>query len=154
MGKENNIQNGESNVKQVQHVLLAQFLIYIALALLIVLLFEADIILPGIIASDQTMQYVLLMLMELLTIACIPLALKFFSMKSVKKRLVAGRNSTLLLFGTLRLAMLGAPVVVNALLYYLSLSATFGYLAILGALCLAFVYPSESRCLNEIAPEE
>lgn len=154
MGKENNIQNGESTVKHVQHVLLAQFLIYIALSLLIVLLFEADIILPGIIASDQTMQYVLLMLMELLTIACIPLALKFFSMKSVKKRLVAGGNSTLLLFGTLRLAMLGSPVVVNALLYYLSLSATFGYLAILGALCLAFVYPSESRCLNEIAPEE
>ena len=154
MGKENNIQNGESTVKHVQHVLLAQFLIYIALSLLIVLLFEADIILPGIIASDQTMQYVLLMLMELLTIACIPLALKFFSMKSVKKRLVAGGNSTLLLFGTLRLAMLGSPVVVNALLYYLSLLATFGYLAILGALCLAFVYPSESRCLNEIAPEE
>ena len=154
MGKENNIQNGESNVKHVQCVLLAQFLIYILLALLIVLLFEADIILPGIIASDQTMQYVLLMLMELLTVACIPLALKLFSMKSVKKRLVAGGNSPLMLFGTLRLAMLGAPIVVNAMLYYLSLSAAFGYLAILGALCLAFVYPSESRCLNEIAPEE
>ncbi len=154
MGKENNIQNGESYVKNVQRVLLAQFLIYIVLALLIVLLFEADIILPGIIASDQTMQYVLLMLMELLTVVCIPLALKLFSMKSVKRRLVAGGNSPLMLFGTLRLAMLGAPIVVNALLYYLSLSAAFGYLAILGALCLAFVYPSESRCLNEIAPEE
>lgn len=154
MGKENNIQNGESYVKNVQRVLLAQFLIYTVLALLIVLLFEADIILPGIIASDQTMQYVLLMLMELLTVVCIPLALKLFSMKSVKRRLVAGGNSPLMLFGTLRLAMLGAPIVVNALLYYLSLSAAFGYLAILGALCLAFVYPSESRCLNEIAPEE
>lgn len=154
MGTDNNIHNGESNVKHVQRVLLAQFLIYIVLALLIVLLFEADILLPGFIASDQTMQYVLLMLMELLTIACIPLSLKLFSLKSVKKRLVAGRNSSLMLLGTFRLAMLGAPVVVNALLYYLSLSAAFGYLAILGALCLAFVYPSESRCLNEIAPEE
>ncbi len=154
MGKDNNIDNGESNVKHVQRVLLAQFLIYIVLALLIVLLFEADIILPGLIASDQNMQYVLLMLMELLTIACIPLSLKLFSLKSVKRRLVAGGNSSLMLFGTLRLAMLGAPVVVNALFYYLSLSAAFGYLAILGALCLAFVYPSESRCLNEIAPEE
>lgn len=154
MGKDNNIQNSESDVKHVQRLLLAQFLIYIVLALLIVLLFEADIVLPGIIANDQTVQYVLLMLMELLTIASIPLALKLFSMKSVKRRLVAGGNSPLVFFGTLRLSMLGVPVVVNALLYYLSLSAAFGYLAILGALCLAFVYPSESRCLNEIAPEE
>ncbi len=154
MGKESNIQNSEFNVKRVQHALLAQFLIYIGVALLIVLLFETEVLLPGIIVSDQSAQYVLLMVMELLTIACIPLALKLFSMKSVKRRLTAGGNTPLMCFGTLRLAMLGLPIVVNALLYYLALAATFGYLAILGALCLAFVCPSESRCLNEIAPEE
>ena len=37
----------------------------------------------------------------------------------------------------------------NTVLYYLFMNTTFGYMAIILAICLPFVYPSEARCEAE-----
>ena len=46
--------------------------------------------------------------------------------------------------------MLTVPMVVNTLLYYLFMNVAFGYLAIILALCIFFVFPSMSRCEAEV----
>ena len=53
-----------------------------------------------------------------------------------------------------RLLILEAPMVVNTLLYYIYMNATYGYLAIILLLCLPFVFPTENRCIAETTEEE
>ena len=83
------------------------------------------------------------MAMEILTIAFIPLALKLFKLRAVAKRLRTPQ--ALLCLGSLRLAMLTVPMVVNTLLYYLFMNVAFGYLAIilLGTLLLCLPVSGE-----------
>ena len=45
--------------------------------------------------------------------------------------------------------MIGVPLVANTILYYMSMSVAYGYMAIIGGLCFTFVYPSIGRCINE-----
>ena len=45
-------------------------------------------------------------------------------------------------------------MVVNTLLYYIYMNTTFGYMAIIMALCLPFVFPTKGRCLAEIEENE
>ena len=52
-------------------------------------------------------------------------------------------------WGLLRLLLLFLPLLADTLLYYIYMNPTFGYLGIILALCLPFVYPSESRCIAE-----
>ena len=52
-------------------------------------------------------------------------------------------------WGTIRLLTLEVPMLVDTLLYYIYMNTTFGYLGIILALCLPFVYPSLSRCEDE-----
>lgn len=141
-------------VKAVQRALLAQFCVYIIAALSVVAFYEMELLLPGVLADKATVQYVMLIVMELVTIVFIPLSLKMFSVRKIKSNLVSKGTPVLLRLGSLRLAMLGVPIVANTLFFYLTMAVAFGYLAILGALCLAFVFPSMSRCMNEIDPEE
>jgi hypothetical protein len=49
----------------------------------------------------------------------------------------------------IRLLMLLVPLWADTLLYYLYMNTTFGYLGIILALCLPFVYPSMNRCETE-----
>lgn len=144
----------ELEVKPVQRLLLVQFYGYISLALLVLALFEFDILPLGYCADSTSLQYYLLVIMELLTIACVPLALKLFSLKKVKHRLYEQGFPTLGLWGSIRMGLIGLPLLLNVVLYELTIAATFGYLAIITSLCLAFVFPSENRCLNEIDLEE
>ena len=74
--------------------------------------------------------------------------MKLFKLRAVAKRLRTPQ--ALLCLGSLRLAMLTVPMVVNTLLYYLFMNVAFGYLAIILALCIFFVFPSMSRCEAEV----
>ena len=47
------------------------------------------------------------------------------------------------------MAMLAFLVIVNAVCYYLYMNASFGYMAIIAAICMLFVYPSLGRCKEE-----
>ena len=52
-------------------------------------------------------------------------------------------------WGLIRLLILEVPMVADTLLYYIYMYTTFGYLAIILLLCLPFVFPTLSRCLDE-----
>ncbi len=137
------------NIKQVQRILMTNFLFMVLVSLLLVGLYETEILTPTNLAADETLMFVLTVVMELLTILVIPMALKLFSLKAIHRKLVSQKGDALLFWGTARINMLCLPMLVNTFLYYQSMAPAFGYMAIILFLCLFFVYPSMGRCTDE-----
>lgn len=128
---------------------MTNFLFMIIVSLLMVALYETEVLEPIQLATGKMLDFVVAVIMEFVTIAVIPLALKLFSMKVIRRKLVAGKGDALLVWGTARLNMLCLPMLVDIFMYYQTMSPTFGYMAIILFLCLFFVYPSMERCVNE-----
>lgn len=127
---------------------------FVAVALTTVVLFETGVLEFGFYAaSSEQAEFLLTTMMELLTLAVIPLALKMFKFGRVKKDLLSRKADALRKWGMLRLLMLLVPLVVNTLLYYMYANTTFGYMAIILVIVLPFVYPSMNRCLAETSEE-
>ena len=136
-------------METIQKKLQLIFWIPIVLSAIIIVSGELDIIPNGILANDKQVEFVIMSMMEILTIIAIPVALKLFKFKAIANILA---SDTLLHFerwGIVRLCLLNVPMVINLVCYYLFVGAGFGYLAIILFLSLFFVYPSLSRCYNE-----
>lgn len=142
------------DIRQVQRILLCNFLIMIGVALLLVIFYECELLPITSMAENSQLLFVLQVLMELVTIVVIPVGLKMFSVKPLRRRLIEGKGDTLLFWGTLRLNMLSVPMVFNVFFYYQSMSPAFGYLAIIIFLCLFFIYPSLERCETETSESQ
>jgi hypothetical protein len=99
--------------------------------------------------ENNTSEIIILAVMELLTICNIPLALRLFKFKHIAKKL-KGSKRNLLRYGAIRILMLASILLLNTIFYYYYLVPTFGYLAIIILLAMIFIYPSKSRCKNEI----
>ena len=141
-------------MKQVRNMLCALLWAFVAVALTTVVLFETGVLEFGFYAaSSEQAEFLLTTMMELLTLAVIPLALKMFKFGRVKKDLLSRKADALRKWGMLRLLMLLVPLVVNTLLYYMYANTTFGYMAIILVIVLPFVYPSMNRCLAETSEE-
>ncbi len=128
------------------------FLTAIAVGLVIVVLFENDLLPCGImISDDKSVEFVVATIMELLTICVIPVALKLFRFKRISKLLTSAE--ALSKWGTIRLLMLCVPMIVNTVFYYMFMNVAFGYMGIIIFLCLFFVVPTKERCRSEIKTE-
>ena len=141
-------------MKQTQRLLMILFITSIVLPLAMVVLFETGIIATGIMAGETQSEFLLTSTMELVTLAFAFLSLRLFKFAYIHADLVNRQEKALLKWGYLRLLLIQAPLVINTLLYYLYMNPTFGYLAIILALCLPFVYPSMDRCLAEVSEEQ
>ena len=141
------------NIKQVQRILMTNFLFMLLVAFLLVVLYETEILTANDIAANQTMMFGILVVMELTTIVVIPMALKLFSLKVIRRKLLAEKGDALLFWGTMRINMLCLPMLINTFMYYQTMSPAFGYMAIILVLCLFFVYPSIGRCVEETSEE-
>ena len=141
-------------MKPTQRVLMIAFAAPIVLSLLMVALFETDVLPCGLLAGqgEGQVEFITAVTMELVTIMAIPVALKMFRLKVIASRLTTPR--ALMRWGLLRLLLLGVPMVANALAYYLFMSAAFGYLGIILLLCMVFVTPTMARCYSEITPAD
>lgn len=136
-------------MKRIQKLLMSAVVIAIAVSAVIVLLFETDTLPCGFLkTADASREFVLLTVMELLTLCLIPLALRLMKFGRVAKSLTS--TDALLRWGGLRIAMLCVPMVVNTLLYYMYMNVAFGYMGIILFLCLAFVFPTRARCESEV----
>lgn len=136
-------------METIQKKLQLIFWIPIVLSAIIIVSGELDIIPNGILANDKQVEFVIMSMMEILTIIAIPVALKLFKFKAIANKLA---SDTLLHFerwGIVRLCLLNVPMVINLVCYYLFVGAGFGYLSIILFLSLFFVYPSLPRCYNE-----
>ena len=129
------------------------FCAFVTLAAVVIALFETHLLADGLLAGkDPNREFVVLSVMELLTICIIPVALRLFRFNAVGRRLASPHG--LLRFGMLRLLMLCVPMLVNAVLYYLYMNVAFGYMGIILFLCMAFVVPTKERCEAETYTED
>lgn len=136
-------------MKQVRTILLAEFWAPIAICLALIVIYENEWLLPGDFAGDKTLEYHVAIAMELITICLIPLALRLFKFKKVKADISVDPVAGMRKWGSWRTDMLTIPMMLNCWCYYLFMSTTFGYMGIIGLLCLAFVYPSKARMEQE-----
>lgn len=141
-------------MEKVSKYLKTAYFALIVIALLIVIVCETGIFAPGACGADKTTEFPVLTIMELLTVGIIPLSLYLFRIPSVNRALVDSPEESLRKWGLVRILMIGLTMVANTLLYYLFMNASFGYLAIICLITMAFVYPSVQRCKQETTPEE
>jgi hypothetical protein len=145
-------------MKHTKNALLLECILSIIIVLIIVVLFETDILFNqrGIFTGMKNLEFILVSVMELVTIAVIPLSLKFVKIKRIRKYLTEDKAKAaqhLLQIGSVRMFLLCIPMIANAILYYLFMQTTFGYMAIILLLCLCFIFPSSSRCEDEVSSD-
>ncbi len=102
------------------------YFVLIALAVGMVVCFETDMLAEGPFCGvNAQAEFVVTVLMEILSICIIPITLRFV------RRVVW------------RVSLIMVPMVANTLLYYLFMSVPFGYLAIILLIVSVFVYPKK-----------
>ena len=136
-------------MKETKNQLMCVFVSGTVLPLMIVCIYETEVVVPGLLATDKQSEFLLTFLMELMTLGCAFLALRLFKFEKIHQELITGKAVALRKWGVIRLVMLLFPLWADTLLYYIYMNTTFGYLGIILALCLPFVYPSMSRCEAE-----
>ena len=138
-------------MKKDSNRLKALFFTPIALSALLAAGCETDIIESGLGITDNggNGEVIVLAIMETITLCVIPLALRLFKFGFVAKRVKVSRHS-FLCFATVRIFLLTLPLMANTALYYFYIVPAFGYMAIMLLLAMPFIYPSESRCKNEM----
>ena len=136
-------------MKKVSKQLMAFYILQVALALVIIVLFETDVLPVGIKADDKQSDFVMAALMEIISLGAAFLGLRLFKFKPIHNDLISRREPAMWKWGMCRLLILEAPMVIDTLLYYIYMNTTFGYLGIMLLLCLPFVFPSLSRCEAE-----
>lgn len=117
--------------------------------LLVVVVYEMDIIYPGLLCANVQINFVFKVIMELLTISIIPLTLYMFRIRLIEVDLSQKKEIALKKWGTIRLLSLGLVLFFNTLLYYLFMSTEYGYLAIILLISMVFIYPSKEKCFSE-----
>lgn len=127
--------------------LVMQFWVMIIIPVIVAILYETDVLLAGdlAIAGNESAEFIATIVMELLTLAAIPSALRLFKMAGDK----ICDEVSLMRFSLIRLAILLGPLWGNTLLYYLFMNATFGYMAIITLIAMAFVYPAKQQFQND-----
>lgn len=140
-------------MEKVSSFLKGQYVILIVIALLMVINYETGLLTPGSLGGDKAAEFPVLAIMELVTVGIIPLALYLFRIPAVSRALMDKPEESLRKWGLVRILMIGLTMVVNTLFYYLFMNASFGYMAIIAAICMLFVYPSLGRCKEETTPE-
>ena len=140
-------------MKKVSKQLMAFYIAQIALALVIIVLFETDVLPVGVKADDKQSDFVMVALMEIISLGAAFLGLRLFKFKSIHDDLVSRPERAMWKWGMSRLLILEVPMVIDTLLYYIYLNTTFGYMGIMLLLCLPFVFPTLNRCLDETRKE-
>ena len=140
-------------MKKVSKQLMAFYIAQIALALVIIVLFETDVLPVGVKADDKQSDFVMVALMEIISLGAAFLGLRLFKFKLIHDDLVSRPERAMWKWGMSRLLILEVPMVIDTLLYYIYMNTTFGYLGIMLLLCLPFVFPTLNRCLDETRKE-
>ena len=137
------------DLKLVQRYLMLNFWVMAGVCLLIVVLYETEVLLPLEQFDNPQLEFFLQVVMEFASIIVIPVALKLFSIPSVRRRLLEHKGSALITWGTARIQVPVVPPTIDTFLDYHTTSPGFRYLAIIHLWCLSFAYPSMGRCMDE-----
>jgi hypothetical protein len=142
----------DKKIKAVTRIMQTQYGFYIGIAILLVVLYQSDIILEGAYAANFGMQYILETIGILTTIALVPLSLKLFSVKLAKIK-ESGAEESLQLYqqwSTVRLMIIALVTYLNILIYYMTLNSIGGLCALIGLTASVFCLPGEKKIREEL----
>lgn len=123
----------------------------IGCSLIIAVLFEGNFLPSGILVGNSQQEFFCTLFMELLTICMIPLVLRLI--RSGSKTVMRDQDALYIWYrkrAVQRVLMMGLPLFVNTLLYYLFMNVTFGYMALILLICMFFIIPTQARYLKEM----
>lgn len=129
----------------------AAFFTPLIITALMVIAFETDLITPAAYINplSGTEEFVFLYLLEIITIIIVPIALKMMHASKIHS-LIHHNKSTYYHLALLRIAMIGIPMIVNTLMYYITMTTTYCYLTLILIAADMFIIPSAQRCANEM----
>lgn len=134
-------------MRQTRTTLLLLFYGMIVAALVIVALFELNVIEPGAAAGYTSKKMAGVTYLAMLsTLVILPEALRLFKFSKIEQDLKVNHEFALRKWGVVRLLLLGMVLLVNTSLYYVFMDPSLGWLAIITLICTIFVYPSEQKC--------
>lgn len=140
-------------MKKVKKILLVEFAAILVVAALVILVFEVNVVWPGALAGQTKTDFFVECGMVLLTIVMIPFALRLFKMKKIESILFQKKEVALKKWGSIRIMMLGLPMIANILCYYLFVNPGYSYLALILFLSMMFVFPTLEKCYAETEPK-
>lgn len=132
-------------MKKTVNILRTLFIASVGIAVVVAALYELDILPTGVLADRPQDEFLCTIAMELVTIVFIPIALRLFKTKDVDRRLDEGDIKTFKTWSIVRILMITVPLLMNTLLYYIFMSTTFGYMALILLICLPFIYPATRK---------
>lgn len=143
----------EELIRKTLFKLKIEYALFWALPLIIILSGECDVDWVGHYADNVRVSYLSETIGILMAAACVPLALKLFSWVLTKKiDVVPFPEALRLYFGwsRVRLLILEVAVLVNILIYYLTLSNTGLLCALIALTASLFCVPGEKRLREEL----
>lgn len=132
-------------MKKTVNILRTLFIASVGIAVVVVALYELDILPSGVLADRPQDEFLCTIAMELVTIVFIPIALRLFKTKDVDRRLDEGDIKTFKTWSIVRILMITVPLLMNTLLYYIFMNTAFGYMALILLICLPFIYPATRK---------
>ena len=131
---------------------LLQIIFYssVALSLLMVILFECNIIDSGFYAAYGKDEFMAATTMELITICTIPVMLRTFKFGFIKRSVRLGGEAAMHQWSVIRMFILCLLMVINTLLYYMFMNVAFGYMGIILFLCIFMIFPTKERFKKEM----
>lgn len=130
--------------------LMAYMIASVAITVLTVVVFETGILTEGMLCGNVQSEFLVTSIMQLITVFAIPLALRLFKFNAVRNHITQHGIKGHYRMAVLRLAMLTLPMMINMVCYYLFVKVAFAYLAIILALSLIFIIPTQRRCDSEL----
>lgn len=147
----------KEGIKRLLRILQVEFAMLWMLVVLLVVLYEYDVLPQGVFADDAQACYVMQATGILLTVGMIPLSLRMFSLSltryvrrlSLPDALVSYRR-----WSEVRLDMLLAPALFDMTVYYTTLDTTGLLCAGMVLLVSLFCVPGRTRLLKELDLEQ
>lgn len=147
----------KEGIKRLLRILQVEFAMLWMLVVLLVVLYEYDVLPQGVFADDAQACYVMQVTGILLTVGMIPLSLRMFSLSltryvrrlSLPDALVSYRR-----WSEVRLGMLLAPALFDMTVYYTTLDTTGLLCAGMVLLVSLFCVPGRTRLLKELDLEQ
>ena len=76
-------------MKETKNQLMSVFVSGTVLPLMIVCIYETEVVVPGLLATDKQSEFLLTFLMELMTLGCAFLALRLFKFEKIHQELIS-----------------------------------------------------------------
>lgn len=130
-----------------------QYGLFWAIPILLIIAYETDLLPVGRYADNPQMMYVLETVGILITVVCVPAALKLFSVVLKKRINEVHLNEALskyVFWSGMRLAILEIAVMLNIIIYYLVFSNVGAFCALIALTASVFCLPGEKRMCEEL----